>query len=62
MPFSTYFIIMLLDEKDLMKLYLANARPLGTLLRDGKHTPIRALACPLTTSLLTSNEVLFIKN
>ena len=30
-----------------MKLNLAHAEPMGTLIDDGTHAPFRALACPL---------------
>ncbi|QNI95493.1 hypothetical protein SynA15127_02429 [Synechococcus sp. A15-127] len=35
------------ETSSLMKLDLAHAEPMGTLIDDGTHAPFRALACPL---------------
>ena len=35
-----------------MKLELANAYPIGTLILEGKHQPFLALACPLKPAII----------
>lgn len=35
-----------------MKYDSSNAQPMGTLIEDGSHRPIHALACPLRSQLV----------
>ena len=37
---------------DLMEIHLHHAQSLGELILDGRHTPFRALACPLKSALV----------
>ena len=37
---------------DLMEIHLHHAQSLGELIRDGRHKPFRALACPLKPAVL----------
>ena len=41
---------------DLMEIHLHHAQSLGELIVDGRHTPFRALACPLKPSVLRSER------
>ena len=37
---------------DLMEIHLHHAQSLGELIFDGRHTPFRALACPLKPAVV----------
>ena len=37
---------------DLMEIHLHHAQSLGEFIRDGRHKPFRALACPLKPAVL----------
>ena len=41
---------------DLMEIHLHHAQSLGELILDGRHTPFRALACPLKPSVVRSER------
>ena len=43
---------MILRDANPMKLELAHAYPIGTMILEGKHQPFYALACPLIPAII----------
>jgi hypothetical protein len=43
---------LILHATNPMKLVLANAYPIGTMILEGKHQPFHALACPLQPAII----------